>query len=173
MTTEAATPPSQTSDAIEREGFERWKSAWTETETLTPKQFVDRVRELINRYPVDGRPKVLHSLRQFLNFEENRLSLADFLPKTNPPADNGIEASESKNSPMPTTPANSDDALWALRAWGERYDHPELREHIGKWVAIYGFRVILSGDDMDEVTRQAVEICGVPESRITVDFWEE
>ncbi len=75
--------------------------------------------------------------------------------------------------PMPTAPPNSADALWAMRACGERYNHPEFREHLGKFVAVYGFRIILSGDDPLEVRRKAAEVCGVSEKLIAIDYWDE
>jgi hypothetical protein len=88
-------------------------------------------------------------------------------------ANNEDRTKQPMTAPMPTAPANTDDALWAMRAWGERYDHSEFREHLGKFVAVYEFRVILSGDDPDDVLRRAAELCHVPESRITVDYWDE
>ena len=99
-------------------------------------------------------------------------SLADFLPKPSHTSDNGTEANPEHDPPMFTAPTNSDDALWALRAWGERYDHPEFREYIGKFVAVYEYRIVLSGDDPGDVLHRAAELCNVPESRISVDFWE-
>ncbi len=68
---------------------------------------------------------------------------------------------------------NTDDALWSMQAWSELQDRPEFQQYVGKFVAVYGRQVVLSGDDPTELLRQAADRCGVTRDLITIDFWGE
>jgi len=64
------------------------------------------------------------------------------------------------------------DAVWALNAWANRRSTPEHQIHLGKYVAVFGQKVVCSGSDEPEVKARAAEKEGVSADLIYTDFWD-
>jgi hypothetical protein len=58
------------------------------------------------------------------------------------------------------------DMRWALRNCGQ----PVMKDWHGDHIAVYNQKVILAGDDPDEVMAKAVKATGVSEGRIVVFY---
>ena len=64
------------------------------------------------------------------------------------------------------------NAAWALQAWKSRRSDPELKRFVGKYVAVYGEKIIASGDEFGSVLDEALRLSGAEdEQSVLIDYW--
>ena len=63
------------------------------------------------------------------------------------------------------------DLACAIKFESDRFENPELKQHWNKHVAVFGGKIVASGDDLAEVRDRAAAECDVPTSRIIMSYW--
>ncbi len=173
-------------DQAEKESLQRWETAWIHD--VTPFQFVEVVRDLLNQFPRTGQPEVLSLLRKFIDFEENKVTLADFLPAGSKTADNevrhaGVTLARKISAEEPgaamidaeTIHTRDTDTAWTQQAWETRRVDPLLRPFLGWYIAVFEAQVVAHGLSREDVRNKAFQAMNgtVPSERFVIDYWDD